>query len=340
MALCVLACLAWQCSPRAPRQPKARRFAHEAMLKTTPVADQGSSDLCWMYAMLSTIETERLMMGDSVRLSVTFLARKHLERMATERFLGGKGARISMRGMPSMALNLLDEHGMVTYDAYHDYHAPDYRGTLSAIKRLAALQKSLSGMQSAVGNLLDAKMGALPMAVYLFGAQYTPQEFGRSVCHPHGYVALTSFSHHPFGHSFVLETPDNLMRDTFLNVRIDQLVAIADRSIRHGHPVCWEGDISEKGFSWKEGVADISTPAESCTQERRQRDFERRKTTDDHCMALVGIAHDANGRKFFVAKNSWGTANAYGGYIYLSYEYLKMKTIAIYLSNEAYNIRL
>jgi bleomycin hydrolase len=33
--------------------------------------------------------------------------------------------------------------------------------------------------------------------------------------------------------------------------------------------------------------------------------------------------------RFFIAKNSWGTGNPYGGYMYLSFNYVKLKTIAI-----------
>ena len=82
-------------------------------------------------------------------------------------------------------------------------------------------------------------------------------------------------------------------------------------------------------------MADLPQGSRRVDQARRQQAFECRKTTDDHCMALVGLAHDAQGRRWFIAKNSWGTANPYGGYMYLSYEYVWMKTIAIYLSHEA-----
>ena len=61
----------------------------------------------------------------------------------------------------------------------------------------------------------------------------------------------------------------------------------------------------------------------------RQLAFERRETTDDHCMELIGIATDARGRKFFVAQNSWGITGRYGGYILMSDSYMRLKTIAV-----------
>ena len=50
-------------------------------------------------------------------------------------------------------------------------------------------------------------------------------------------------------------------------------------------------------------------------------------------MALIGLAHDRNGRRYFIAKNSGGTGNPYGGMMYLSEDYVRMKTIAVVMHN-------
>ena len=51
------------------------KFTVELRLPTTPVKDQGSSSLCWVYGMLATLETEHIMRGDSVNLSPDYVAR-------------------------------------------------------------------------------------------------------------------------------------------------------------------------------------------------------------------------------------------------------------------------
>ena len=86
--------------------------------------------------------------------------------------------------------------------------------------------------------------------------------------------------------------------------------------------------MSEPGFSFARGVATLpdGTPT---TQAHRQEAFERFLTTDDHCMAVVGLARNARGRRFFIMKNSWGTNNPYGGLMYVSEDYVRLKTVAV-----------
>ena len=101
----------------------------EFLIKTTPIKDQGASDLCWVYAMLATIESEHLMMGDSVNLSPVYLGRYHLMQQAQRRHLlrvqspaslsTGNLPDINTRGMASRAITLLQRHGVTHWDAYH-----------------------------------------------------------------------------------------------------------------------------------------------------------------------------------------------------------------------------
>ena len=69
-----------------------------------------------------------------------------------------------------------------------------------------------------------------------------------------------------------------------------------------------------------------------CTQQKRQLLFERRLTTDDHCMALIGLVRRrSDGTLFFVAKNSWGSSNRHHGFMLLSEKYVRMKTVGVCL---------
>lgn len=46
-------------------------------------------------------------------------------------------------------------------------------------------------------------------------------------------------------------------------------------------------------------------------------------------MALIGIVRNRKGRKLYVAKNSWGTNNPFGGLIYMNENYLRQNTICV-----------
>ena len=329
------------CAKQAGQKFPTHRFTDEVRLRTTPVKDQGHSSLCWVYAMLATIETEHLMQGDSVNLSPDYVARMYLAEQATKSLLTrtrnavlpNQGTTITTRGMAGMLIDLIQTYGIHRFDAYHKHDGAGYdiieRKLSQAV--LSAQTSDLATTINKIEAFLDDEIGAIPQQVFLYRATYTPQEFARSVCKDNEYLALTSFTHHPFGTYFPLEVPDNYFHNTFLNVPIDTLMHRIEQSVRSGHPVCWEGDTSEDGFSFAEGVAKLENDNEKPTQAQRQKAFETHRTTDDHCMEIVGIAHDKAGNKYFCCKNSWGKNNRFGGFMYLSYNYVRLKTIAAYV---------
>lgn len=326
------------------KQTKPIAFTEEVRLKTTPVKSQGKSSLCWIYSMLATIETEHLMQGDSVNLSEDFLARMWLTSATRISYLNQGKASVNMRGTAMMTLRLLEQYGVEPHDSYHLKKDLNYHVLCNKLTQMAtsASQKhqGIKKLDEEVNKLLDDEIDFLPRFVFMAGAEYTPLEFGHSVCREKEYEAVTSFNHHPFGEKFVLEIPDNQLKDKVLNVPIDTLMKRIDSSIRNGHPVCWEGDVSEAGFSHNVGVAKLTREqSQQLTktkdkQQLRQKAFEQFQTTDDHCMMLMGIARDAKGNKYYIAKNSWGVNNPYGGFMYVSEEYVLMKTILVILKNE------
>ncbi|MGN1262817.1 MAG: cysteine protease [Prevotella sp.] len=327
------------CSEEKKERGKAAdgRFSIEVMNRFTPVKDQGRSTLCWAYAMLSAIETEHIMRGDSVNLSVNYVVRNVLLDNCCRCYLSRGKMRFTMRGMGHTLINSIGRDGLVAYDAYRGRGDADTRTLTKKVARIAqkaiTTEAGLGHLMPQADRLITETLGTPPRRVYMLGATYTPQEFARSVCSPGEYVALTSFTHHPFGENCVLEVPDNYEQNSFLNVPIDTLLAIVERAVRHHRGICWEGDTSNAGFSFARGTAQL-LPSESSTQLARQRAFERFETTDDHCMAVVGLARDSRGGLFFIMKNSWGTANPYGGLMYVSADYVRKNTVAVYLPRD------
>jgi bleomycin hydrolase len=252
------------------RQPQ--HFTNDVLLGYTPVKNQDTSQVCWAYAMLAAIETEHIMRGDSVNLSVAFM-----EQMVAQE----QEAPATKRGTCLTALRLLQKYGAVPYQ------------TMPTAEYLP------------------------PRQVFMLGCEYTFGEFARSVCAPGEYIGLTTTEDVPYGEMAVLDVPDNWDRGECLNMPMDSLLGITERAIRTGHGVAWEGDISELGFDWKKGYAVTS--------------WWNGRTTDDHCMSIVGLAHDEEGERYFIMKNSWGKKNPYGGLIFMSYGYFRQKTVAVFL---------
>lgn len=208
------------------------------------------------------------------------------------------------------------------------------------------------------------------------GKTYTPKSFAESLgINTSDYVELTSFTHHPYYEAFELEVPDNWEHARQYNLPLDELMDVIDGALRSGYSVCWDGDVSERGFRFANGVAinpdvrDLSrySAADSAvfaplteaqrldsvmtfsrpypeivvTPEVRQEGFESFVTTDDHLMHLTGLAKDQNGTKYYVTKNSWGTdRNGFGGYLNMSESFVRAKTIYVMLHKDALPVAL
>jgi len=312
------------------------------LIATTPVKNQGKSELCWAYAMLATIESEHIMKGDSINLSVAYIARMMLHEKALEYYFSKGKKSISMRGMSSMLIHYINKYGALPYDSYEDPKDVNYKVLCKKVEQVcqgAIAQKiGIEKLQEDLDELFDSELGYMPaQQVHMLGAEYTPLEFAHSVCYPEEYVALTSFTHHPFREYFALEVPDNQLHDEFLNLPLEELMLHIQKAVEHEHPVCWEGDISETNFqSPQNHCVDIPTKEHRpVTQAMRQKEFEQLYTTDDHVMEIIGTFLKGK-QRYYVCRNSWGKEWGNHGLIYLSEDYIKLKTIAAYMSEDAF----
>ncbi|MCR4583196.1 MAG: hypothetical protein K5764_06550 [Prevotella sp.] len=140
-----------------------------------------------------------------------------------------------------------------------------------------------------------------PRFVFLGGAEYTPQEFARSVCAPDEYIALSCDDRLPYYQEVDTDIADNWTNSRYYNIPVDTLLAKTERAVRHHHGVYWE----DRG----------------------------------HGMAIVGIARDDSGAPYFIMKNSWGTDHPYQGLAYVSFQHFLSKTVAVEMTKEAFQQR-
>lgn len=314
-------------------------FRNEVVVPHTPVRNQGRNQTCWAYAMLSTMESNNLTRGDSVTLSVNYAIRQLIEENYVRHYLTRGQSRFTTRATAQTLLNLVKKYGMIPDAAYPSARGANTTALCEEAQELA--QESFEeeeGMQrEKMERLLETALGNPPQSVFHSGEELSPREFAdRLRLIPGEYEALTSFTHHPFFTDFVLEVPDNWEGNRFYNLPIDSLMTRIEEAVRRGESVCWEGDTSEPGFSFRKGIAEWATddtPSRS-SQEERQRLFEDFRTTDDHAMSIIGLARNEEGHPYFIMKNSWGKGNPYGGLVYVSFEYARMKTVAVWVRIE------
>jgi bleomycin hydrolase len=135
----------------------------------------------------------------------------------------------------------------------------------------------------------------------------------------------------------VLEVPDNWAHALYYNLPIYELMEVMYHALNNGYSVAWDGDTSEETFTHKNGKADLPKKQRGIvTQELRQETFYNRTTTDDHLMHLVGLSKDSDDRDCFYTKNSWGDdSNKYGGYLHMTDDYVRLKTIGILVHKDA-----
>jgi bleomycin hydrolase len=232
--------------------------------------------------------------------------------------------------------------------------------------------KLTANWKKAFSGVVDAYLGDLPdenMEEFKFTyneKEYTPKSYAKELkMDMSEYVSLTSYTHHPFYTQFALEVQDNWAMRTCYNLPLDEFMTVMEESVKSGYTFAWGADVSEKGFSFKDGLAILPedestiqkkgkdekyfnsagadkisnafiTPVKEriVTQKERQTAFDIQQTTDDHGMHITGVMKDQNGTKYFIVKNSWGTTNDCDGYFYASFPYTRYKTMNILIHKD------
>lgn len=222
-----------------------------------------------------------------------------------------------------------------------------------------------------IDNLFDTYLGKLPEKFTYQGKEYTPKTFAASLgLNMDDYIELTSFTHHPYYQKFEVEVPDNWEHAQMYNLPLNEMMEVADYALNNGYTVCWDGDVSEKGFSFKNGVAinpevkkveDYSTtdrarfekmdekerleevykfekpfPEVNVTPQVRQEGFEAFVTTDDHLMHLTRHRQGSKRHEILYHEELLGTErNTFGGYLNMSDSFVRAKTIYIMVHKDA-----
>ena len=356
------------------------QFIDVARINVTPVKNQASTGTCWCFATTSFMEAELLRMGKGEHdLSEMFIVRQKYMNQLQDNYLRNGHGTLGQGSLTNAFKNAFNQVGIVPEEVYHginyDSDKHNHRELsqyLHAIADVAIKNKHRSPeYYELIENLFDTYLGKLPTEFTYKGKKYTPKSFAKSLgLNMDDYIEITSFTHHPYYQQFAPEVPDNWERKPMYNVPLDEMMKLMNHALANGYTICWDGDVSEKGFSHKNGVAinpevkkteDLSNtdfarwqgldekarleeaykfqspcPEVNVTPEIRQVGYESFNTTDDHLMHITGIVQDQNGTVYYVTKTSWGTdRNDFGGYLNMSGSYVRAKTIYILVHKDA-----
>ena len=356
------------------------QFTDEVKVPATSVKNQASTGTCWCFATTSFMESELLRMGKGeYDLSEMFIVRqKYINQINDNYMRRGKG-NVSQGSLSPSWITAFKQVGVVpeevysgiNYDSDRHNHGELASYVSSFSETAVKLKKNSPEFHELVNSLMDIYLGKLPEKFTYKGKEYTAKSFAESLgLNMDDYVLLTSFTHKPYYEAFDVEVPDNWEHALMYNLPLDEMMSVMDNALKNGYSVCWDGDVSEKGFSFKNGVAinpevnnvdDYATtdrarfekmdagerleevykferpyPEVKVTPEVRQAGYEAFVTTDDHLMHITGITKDQNGTKYYITKNSWGTErNAFGGYLNMSESFVRAKTICIMVHKDA-----
>jgi bleomycin hydrolase len=343
------------------------KFTKGIDIEDSPVKNQGSSGTCWSYSGNSFLESEMIKEGKKfVDISEIYTARcAYIERAKNYVRMHGKigygdGAELHD------VLDVYKKYGAVPYDVYTGLNYGTTKNKFGEMQ--AALEGFLQGViKNANGKLtknwlpafiaiIDTYLGKAPEKFMYNNVEYTPQTFAKEVVgiNADDYIEIGSFTYSdPYSPTFLM-VEDNWSLKSVMNVTFQDLNTITDYALQQGYSIAWATDVSEKGFSWKNGVAivpekeyddmeddekktmfDGPQKEKIITPQIREDAFDNYTTTDDHGMHIVGNAKDQNGKTYYTVKNSWGEKNDYKGYLYVSKAFFQYKTIAILLNKKA-----
>jgi bleomycin hydrolase len=345
-------------------QESGYRFTIRNEAPSTPVKNQSLTSTCWSFSGISFLESELMRMGkNQYDLSEMYIVNQAYKKKAEEYVRRAGGCSFSPGGQFYDFIAISKEAGIVPDEIYpglnyglrnhnHDELDAALKGYVNGILKST---RQTSAWQAGFDGILEAYLGRVDQGFSYNGDWHTPKTFaGELGINFDDYIVVSSFNDHSYYKESVLEVPGNWAPCTYFNLPLEEMLLAIDNALMSGFSVAWASDMRGKGFSMKRGVAIVPEqdwndipgdrvealftkphPQKKVTQEMRQRELGEKPITGDHGMHIVGLAEDQEGNIFYKVKNSWGPQGKYKGYIFVSREFVKLKTTTIMINRNS-----
>ena len=372
--LFVLAAIVLGFAAAASAQEGFKFTDNNEVKKLVPITNQYRSGTCWCFSTLSYLEEEIMAVGgEQMTLSQMWVVRHAYFDKAVKYVRLHGNLNFAVGGAAHDVTEMIAKYGIVPREVYtgqnYGTELPEFNEIDDVLKAyVEAIVKNGNGKltpvwQDGLNAILDTYFGKRPETFTYKGKEYTPKSFAESLpIKMEDYIEFSSYTHHPFYSTFILEVPDNWMWHSMYNVPMGEMMQVLDAALAAGRPVAWGTDVSEKGFSRTKAIGvipeevaknTIGSDAErwgklsdaekqaminnlegpmkekTITQEMRQEAYDNYLTTDDHGMVIVGTATDQAGNPFYKVQNSWGESGPYKGFYYFSRPFVEYKTMDI-----------
>jgi len=308
-----------------------------------PPTPQFYTGTCWAFSSGSYMESEvNRITGKKVKLSEMWVVYwEYVEK--SRRFIQEYGhSALGEGSQGDGTTEIYKLYGVVTRDAYpgvkfedgrHDHHAlfNELKSYLHWCKDNDMWDEDRA--LAYIKGILDKHLGTPPESVDYKGKTYTPIEFMKYLkIEPENYITCVSRMDRPFGELGLLDVTDNWRRkEDYLNLSINDFMAVISNSIQSDYTVTIGGDNSEPGLDGKFDVALIpewDIPSDYINQGSREFRIVKGQTSDDHGIHVVGYTK-LGGRLWYLIKDS-NRSSRLGqneGYYFFDSDYIKLKML-------------
>jgi bleomycin hydrolase len=316
-----------------------------------PPISQGRTGTCWSFSATSYYESELYRIkGLKVKLSEMYTvyweyvekARRYVRERGNSAFEEGSMLNAIPRIWTKYGIVPEEEYpGLPPDQPFHDHEkmAAEMKHYLESMKAVNFWDED--EILANIKSILNYYLGEPPLKITIAGVEMTPLEYLNNILQINfnSYVDFMSLKQKPYFRRVEYAVQDNWWHDsTYVNVPLDDFMAILKKALNRGYTVGIGGDVSEAGYDSEKEVAMVPTfdiPSSYINEDSRQFRFSNGSTTDDHGIHVVGIMQNKDGDWYLIKDSGSGAQNGPNkGYRFYHSDYIKLKILDLVVNRD------